>query len=108
MSELMAKFTDGNFEEEVLKAGGPVVVDFWATWCGPCKMIAPTLEALAEEYKGKVKIGKLSTEENQKVPADLGVQAIPTVVLFKDGKEVDRVTGAAPKETFVELIKKGL
>ena len=108
MSELTVKFTDDNFEEEVLKAGEPVLVDFWATWCGPCKMVAPTIEALAEEYQGRVKVGKLSTEENQKVPADLGVQAIPTVILFKDGKEVDRVMGAAPKEAFVELIKKGL
>ena len=108
MSEHTVKFTDDNFEQEVLKAEGLVVVDFWATWCGPCKMIAPILEALAEDYQGKVKIGKLSTEENQKVPTDLGVQAIPTVILFKDGKEVDRVMGAAPKEAFIKLIKKGL
>jgi thioredoxin 1 len=108
MSQHVTKvFTDGNFEAEVLQAKEPVLVDFWASWCGPCKMLAPTIEALASEYEGKVKVGKLSTEENMKVPAELGVQAIPTVVLFKGGKEVDRVVGAVPKDQLVKLLEKG-
>lgn len=97
-------FTDDNFETEVIQSSEPVLVDFWAPWCGPCKMIAPTIEELAEEYSGKVRIGKLNTDENPQVAGGQQVSAIPTVMLFKDGKVVERFVGVNPKEKFAEAI----
>jgi thioredoxin 1 len=99
-------FTDGNFETEALKSETPVVVDFWATWCGPCKMIAPIIEELSNEYDGKVKIGKLDVDENQQVAIKYGVRSIPTVLFFKGGNVIDTVIGAVPKSVFVEKITK--
>ncbi|MCH7952145.1 thioredoxin [Patescibacteria group bacterium] len=97
---------DKNFEEEVVKSKTPVMVDFWAPWCGPCKMAGPIIDELAEEYKGKVKIGKLNVDENQEQPAKFGVMSIPTVILYKDGKEVERKIGFGGKAGYEELLKK--
>ena len=97
---------DGNFESKVLKSTIPVLVDFWAPWCGPCVAIGPTLEALASEYKGKVTIAKMNVDENANVPATFGVRSIPFMALFKDGKLVDSMVGAVPKAKLVDMFKK--
>jgi thioredoxin 1 len=98
------KVTDASFEEEVLKSSEPVVVDFWAEWCGPCRMIAPSLEEIASEMKGKLKVVKLNIDENPNVPGKLGIRSIPTLILFKDGKAAAQKVGAAPKGELVRWI----
>ncbi len=99
-----AKVTDASFEEEVLKSSEPVVVDFWAEWCGPCRMIAPSLEEIASEMKGKLKVVKLNIDENPNVPGKLGIRSIPTLILFKNGKAAAQKVGAAPKGELVRWI----
>ncbi len=101
-------FTDKDFEEKVLKATKPAFVDFYADWCGPCKMAAPIIDELSEEYKDKLIIGKVDVDVNKIEAGKLGVMSIPTVVMFKDGKEVDRMTGFRGKDGYVEMIKKVL
>jgi len=96
--------TDTNFEEEVIKSELPVLIDFWAVWCGPCKMIAPIIESLAEEFSGKVKVGKLDVDENQKTAIAYGVRSIPTVLLFQGGEVKETVIGAVSKQVFVDKI----
>lgn len=98
------KVTDASFEADVLKAAEPVVVDFWAEWCGPCKMIGPSLEELAKEYDGKVKIVKLNVDENPAVAGKLGIRSIPTLMLFKDGQLAAQKVGAAPKGELAKWI----
>ena len=98
------KFTDDNFEKEALKAKEPVFVDFFADWCGPCQIAGPVVEELAKEYEGKVKVGKLDVDANRETAQKYGVMSIPTVVVFKDGKEVQRLTGFPGKEGYKELI----
>lgn len=106
MAGATLKITDQNFEEEIVKSDLPVMVDFWAPWCGPCLMAEPIIDELAEEYKGKVKIGKLNVDENQEQSAKFGVMSIPTVILYKDGKEVERKIGFGGKAGYEELLKK--
>ena len=100
--------TDATFEQEVLQADRPVLVDFWATWCGPCRAIGPVLEEIAKEQGDKIKIAKVNIDEEQEFAAALGVSSIPFMVLFKDGKPVDRVVGAFPKRSIVSLIERHL
>src|SRR5262245_30058858 len=107
-SEKVLAFTDDNFEAEVLNSPVPVLVDFWATWCAPCKAIAPTIDAIAEDFDGSVKVGKVNVDENPATPGKYGVRGIPTVILFKEGKVVDQVVGAVPKSQLEALINKAL
>jgi len=99
-------FTDGNFEETVLKNGVPVLVDFWAEWCGPCKRLGPTVDALASEYAGKVAVGKLNVDENPTVSFKYQVRGIPTLLLFKGGQVVESIVGLAPKDDLKKVIDK--
>jgi len=99
-------FTDTNFQEKVLKNTLPVVVDFWAEWCPPCKMITPHIDELAQEYEGKVAIGKMNADENTIVPGQYNVMSLPTVLIFKDGKPIQSLIGAQSKQTFKSAIEK--
>jgi len=103
-SEYTLNFTDGAFEQEVLKSDVPVLVDFWAPWCGPCKAMGPTIDALATEYAGKMKIGKMNTDENPETPMRYRVQGIPTLLLFKGGKVVEQRVGAMPKAELMKVL----
>jgi thioredoxin 1 len=100
--------TDQTFDAEVLKSEQPVLVDFWAAWCGPCRMIAPTVEALASEYAGKAKVAKMNVDENQMTPTQYNVRGIPTLLLFKGGKVQEQIVGAAGRDTIENMIKKHL
>ena len=99
------KFTDQNFEEEVEKSKLPVLVDFWAIWCGPCQMMGPIIEELAEKFEGKMKIGKLNVDENSETAKKYEVLGIPSLKFFKNGKVIDEITGLQPKEVIVEKIE---
>jgi thioredoxin 1 len=100
--------TDDNFEVEVTRSDKPVLIDFWATWCGPCRMIAPIVEELAVEYDGKAKIGKVDVDENQQIAIKFGVRSIPTLLIFKNGKLQDTIIGAVPKSQIVTKLNAAL
>lgn len=101
-------FTDSNFESEVLSSDKPVLVDFWAEWCGPCKMIAPYIEELAGEYEGKVKVGKLDVDSNTNVSSKFGIRSIPSLLIFKNGQVVDHIIGAVPKNQIKSKLEAAL
>lgn len=107
-SENVMAFTDANFDREVLQSEIPVLVDFWATWCAPCKAIAPLVDAVADEYVGKVKVGKVNVDENQATPGKFGVRGIPTLILFKGGAVVDQIVGAVPKSQLDAMLAKAM
>jgi thioredoxin 1 len=104
----LTELTDQNFETDVLKSDLPVLVDFWAVWCGPCRQIAPTVEALAEQYKGKLKVGKMDVDHHQIVPQQYGIRSIPTLLIFKGGKVVGQVVGAVPRSKLEAEVAKHL
>jgi len=105
-TENVQTFTDTNFDQSVLQSGQPVLVDFWAEWCGPCKRLGPTIDQLAAEYSGKVTIGKLNVDENPNTAIKFQIRGIPAVMLFKGGQIVESVVGLAPKEEFKKVIDK--
>jgi len=106
MAGPVVEFTDGNFKSEVLDAAVPVIVDFWAPWCGPCRMLAPTIEKLANEFQGKAKIGKMNTDENPDTPGSLRISSIPTVIVYHNGKEVERFVGVNPEAKYRDALTK--
>ena len=106
MAGSVLQLTDNNFKEEVLQSTIPVLVDFWAPWCGPCRTLAPTIEELSREYEGKVKVCKLNTDESPETAGGFGISSIPTVLVFKDGQVVDRLVGLNPKKKFQEMLNR--
>ncbi|MCP9774193.1 thioredoxin [Cyanobium sp. HWJ4-Hawea] len=103
-----AAVTDASFEQDVLKSDVPVLVDFWAPWCGPCRMVAPIVDEIAKEFEGKIKVFKLNTDESPNVASQYGIRSIPTLMIFKGGQKVDTVVGAVPKTTLSSTISKYL
>lgn len=108
MSENTTAATDSSFETDVLNSDSPVLVDFWAEWCGPCKMITPAIDEIAAEYKGKLKVVKVNIDENPQTPSNYAVRGIPTLILFKDGKPAATKVGAAPKSQLKDWVKSSL
>ena len=104
MAGNLLELTDANFDTEVLKSTQPVLVDFWAPWCGPCRMIAPAVEEIANEYQGKVRVGKLNTDQARQAAINYRIQSIPTLLLFKDGKPAEQLLGAVPKQQITAML----
>jgi len=107
-NENLTVVSDANFAEEILKADKPALVDFWAPWCGPCKALGPLVEALADEYHDRVKVGKINIDDNPTTAANYGVRSIPTLILFKEGKVLDTLIGLVPKDRLETFLKKAL
>ena len=108
MAENVIEFNDQNFDSDVLEAGTPVLVDFWAVWCGPCKAIAPIVEEIANNYNGKVKVGKMDVDRNNQVAMRYGIRSIPTLLVFNNGEVVDQVIGNVGKESIESMLNKAL
>ena len=108
MAENVIEFNDQNFDSDVLEAGTPVLVDFWAVWCGPCKAIAPIVEEIANDYRGKVKVGKMDVDRNNQVAMRYGIRSIPTLLVFNNGEVVDQVIGNVGKESIESMLNKAL
>ncbi|MBI3650065.1 MAG: thioredoxin [Acidobacteria bacterium] len=108
MSEYVGEVNDENFEKEVLQASTPVLVDFWAEWCGPCIALGPTVEAVAQDYQGKAKVVKLNVDFSQQVAPRLGIRGIPTLILFQSGNEAERIIGMTSKDKIAQMIDKAL
>ncbi len=106
MSELVNHVTDGNFEQDVLQSAKPVLVDFWAEWCAPCRMLAPTIDAIAEQFGDSATVVKLNVDDNTTTAQRYGIKGIPTLILFSQGKEVERVVGATSKDSIARMIEK--
>ena len=106
MSANIITLTDGNFDESIKQGDSPILVDFWAEWCGPCRMVTPVLEKLADEYAGKARVGKVNVDEHSTLAAKFGVQSIPTLLLFKDGKVVEQFIGATTRDVLAKLLDK--
>lgn len=106
MANFAKEITDTNFETDVLGSDRPVLVDFWAEWCGPCRMIAPTVEAIAEEYQEKAGVYKMNVDENMNVPQQFGIRGIPTLILFKGGQEQERIVGAVTRDAIAKVMEK--
>ena len=104
MGDFTMDFTDSNFDEEVIKSNQPVLVDFWAEWCGPCKQLTPTIDALAEDFKGKAKIGKVNVDNNPSTASEYGIRSIPSILFFKDGKVQQQMVGSNPKEEIAKIL----
>ena len=104
MTENLIEFTDDNFDMEVLKSNLPVLVDFWAEWCGPCKMIAPIVEEIADDYAGKVKVGKVNVDFNNQVAMQYGIRGIPALLVFKGGSVANQIVGAVPKNNITQIL----
>jgi thioredoxin 1 len=107
-SKNVLQATDGNFDNDVLKSKELALVDFWAEWCGPCRMLAPTIESLADEYQGKLKVYKMNVDQNPDTPTKYHIRGIPTVILFQGGQVVDQLVGNQPKDAFIQAIQKHL
>ncbi|NOZ75035.1 MAG: thioredoxin [FCB group bacterium] len=108
MAENVFEFTDQNFESEVLQSGSPVLVDFWAEWCGPCKVIGPVVEDIANDYKDQVKVGKLNVDHNQQTAMKYGIRSIPSLLVFKDGSVYNQIVGSVPRERITKLLEEAL
>lgn len=106
--EILFHVTDGEFEQEILKSEIPVLVDFWAPWCAPCHMIAPAVEEVAKKFSGKLRVAKMNVDENRATPGSYGIMSIPTLILFKNGGMVERITGAVPQSRLEEAVQKAL
>lgn len=104
----MVELSDSTFEKEVLKSEEPVLVDFWAPWCGPCRILAPVVEEIANSYSGRLKVGKLNVDDNQETTMAYGIRSIPTLIIFKNGKAIDQIIGAVPKSEIERMVKKAL
>ena len=104
MSDNVKEYTNDDFKSEVVESDAPVLVDFWAEWCGPCKVIAPVVEELANDYKGKIKFGKANVDDNNMVASEYGVRSIPTLLIFKNGSVVNQIVGAVPKEKITDIL----
>ena len=107
-SEAILEISDSNFESEVVNSDVPVLVDFWAPWCGPCRAIAPLVEEISSSYAGKIKVGKMNVDDNQATTMKFGIRSIPTIIMFKGGEAVDQIIGAVPKAEIERVVEKSL